>query len=247
VDRTKEIVRLKNLLDPIAQTTVVVYLRRQEDYLVSAYSTAVRLGSTEPLRLPGPRITRSRFDYRAMCERWADAFGRDNVKVAIFEPRQYSEPRDLLLDFARTAGLTLDLDRLEIPPRENQGLDWRLLEFLRRFNAAAPRGAARSAPHRGRLLKLLAQLPRCERATLPQAELRAFAESFAEGNAFVARHFLGREDGILFRPGKRGRVSAYTDDMPIDVAFELFGILWAEIQEEGAGASLLEKLKWPHG
>jgi hypothetical protein len=38
---------------------VVIYIRRQDDYLESSYSTAVKTGETEPLSLPvGRRLTR---------------------------------------------------------------------------------------------------------------------------------------------------------------------------------------------
>ncbi len=54
---------------------IVVYIRRQDDYLLSTYSTAVKSGATYPLRIPPDRAIEQRYDHWDMLQRWARVFG----------------------------------------------------------------------------------------------------------------------------------------------------------------------------
>jgi hypothetical protein len=62
--------------------------------------------------------------------------GMDHLSVRTFEPRQMHDG-DLLADFSFAVGFEQH-KLLQRPPNQNQSLDVRSLEFLRRFNLNVP-------------------------------------------------------------------------------------------------------------
>src|SRR5690606_10056545 len=81
----EDILRLKDMLSPLAETTrIVVYLRRQDEALLSMYSTMVRSGSSQGLQFPPGHVIALRFDYARLLGLWADVFGRENIVPRLF-------------------------------------------------------------------------------------------------------------------------------------------------------------------
>src|SRR5579862_3431976 len=77
-----EIARLKTLCSLFARnTTVVVYLRNQVDFLVSRYTNVIWEGGTAEFSFPKRRAIA---DYEILLDRWAGAFGKDNILVRRF-------------------------------------------------------------------------------------------------------------------------------------------------------------------
>ncbi len=227
-----EIERLRDLLAPIGTVAVLLYLRRQDEMWVSYYSTAVKTRSTEPIGLPTADAKREFLDYDALCTRWAKAFGAEALRVRVFDRREF-KGGDLIDDFIAAAGLGIDPSGLERPPAQNRGLDPRMLEFLRRFNRHLPHLSEQSGfrpdPRQGDLLAILERLSTENRRALPPEWRRAIMEEFSPGNSNVAKRFLGREDGRLFREEGRGeRESANPPAFTMEDAFEIFARVWAE-------------------
>ncbi|HZZ80281.1 MAG TPA: hypothetical protein VFE62_17345, partial [Gemmataceae bacterium] len=84
--RDEEVQWLKDILAPhFEKIRIVVYLRRQDDYLLSIYSTAVKSGSVRPLEVPPLRSAAARYDYWPFLSRWARVFGRDAIVCRKFE------------------------------------------------------------------------------------------------------------------------------------------------------------------
>ncbi len=117
---------------------VVVYLRRQDDYLVSEYNQHVRMYLTRFTKTIGQFYVENdfvpRFDYERLLGKWAGAFGRESV-----EPRSYdvvrSGGRSIFTDFVEAAGLEWSND-FSLPGRgqSNVSLDPYATEVLRRIN-----------------------------------------------------------------------------------------------------------------
>ena len=82
-----ELARIKALCDGIArETKIVVYLRNQADFLVSRYTNIVWEGGTKEFRFRGPPALA---DYSRLLDRWAQAFGRENIVARRFEPADF--------------------------------------------------------------------------------------------------------------------------------------------------------------
>lgn len=179
---------------------VVVYLRRQDKFLVSEYG--------QHLKMPETRYSGSihdfymrynfsgRLNYYRALTRWAKFFGEEKLIVRPFEPCQFEN--GTLVDDARTAfGLT-DV-ALEIPPdlATNKGLSGRACVLLSHAN----RHELDAASH-DRLVNFLY----CHEDAsangsydlLSSRNVVDLLAQFADSNAKVARTYLGRPDGRLF-------------------------------------------------
>lgn len=186
---------------PADPLQIVVYLRRQDKYLVSEYG--------QHLKMPGTRFSGSihdfymrynftgRLNYFRTLTRWAKFFGEENLIVRPFEPGQFENGS--LFDDARAAfGLT-DV-ALEVPQdlAINKGLSGRACVLLSHAN----RHELDVASH-ARLVDLLYRhedgLVNGSFDLLSSRNVVDLLAQFADSNAKVARTYLGRADGCLFR------------------------------------------------
>lgn len=188
-----EIARLHALLRPLFdRIEVLVYLRRQDEFLLSSYSTAIKSGAIHRLGVPDPEFTRHRYRYDLLLERWAREFGTDSVRCRIYDRSQLPNG-DVIDDFTRAIGL-VEIAGYRRPPNLNESLDARLLEYLRLLNGRMSTGfSSGQTAARGRLVRALQSIPQGSRLTLPRAQLDEFMGSLAESNAIVATKYLRRE------------------------------------------------------
>lgn len=227
---TAELLRIKQLLQKLGQIDIIVYLRRQDQLLLSSYATDVRLGSPRALTLPQSPEEKERFRYGKLCDLWADVFGRDQVHVRIFSKQRFRNG-DLLEDFLDSAGIEVLDQQLVRPAPENQSIDARLLEFLRHFNKFLPHMGKHTRfmpdPRQGNLLPILDRMSRGDKIRLPSEELERFSQEFESENKYVAETFLHREDGILFDIDDDESKDGNVPVLGVDDAFEIFAEIWA--------------------
>ena len=75
----EDVAALRALLAPFAETIdVVIYLRRQDELLLSLYSTYVKSGGKNDI---GWLAGVSWLDFDAYLQRWENAFGRERITV----------------------------------------------------------------------------------------------------------------------------------------------------------------------
>ena len=130
-----EIRRLRDMLSEIGRDIrVVVYLRRQDDFLASNYSTQIRLGAVHKLQFPAARHVIDRYDYRPLLERWNAIFG--DLIVRIYDRRRLVDG-DIISDFLDACGVARRPEFV-VPPNENVALGRDQIEFLRRLNKYLP-------------------------------------------------------------------------------------------------------------
>jgi len=223
------------LLRFAARVRVVVYIRRQDDFLLSTYSTAVKSGACAPLRLPQERIVQNRYDLWPLLERWSAVFGRENVICRKFE-RASLKDGDVVTDFLDAAGIEPDAE-FQRPEDLNEALDAETLEFLRLLNKHVPRFKARKLnPLRDNLVTLLNKASRGPLLTLGEAELAGFMAQFDESNAKVARAWFGGvrtdSDNPLFLPRSDSRQRVQQVALTPERAVELCALLWQEKQAQ---------------
>lgn len=186
---------------PADLTRIVVYLRRQDKYLVSEYGQHLKMYET---RFTGSihdfymRFNLSkRLNYLRTLTRWAKVFGAQNVIVRPFEPCQFEN--GTLADDVRVA-FGLAENALEVP-RDlpiNKGLSGPACVLLSHAN----RHDLDPDSHR-KLVDLLYRYEgRLDAAQFDLLSTRNIADlmaQFAESNRKVALTFLSRPDGCLFR------------------------------------------------
>ena len=203
---------------------VVVYLRRHDHWWLSSYNQAVKMVANPPWE-PGinaylqfcRKRKSARASHRELLERWAAVFGVAAIGVRPYEAAQ--NEGGVVADFLRTTGLVelaasaagsvervneslagdvvhiLDLvQRAQISPRMRETLKKKLLA------ERAPAPGAAPDPMRPRLRRRLIEENR------PDYE-------------YIARTFLGRDDGVLFRePEPRGDEAWEASPLPDKVA-----------------------------
>lgn len=177
----EEVARLKAFLDEFGEVDrVLVYLRRQDEFLLSTYSTSVKSGDARPFALPSDRKMRARYDYRALLELWAGVFGEAAMRPRRFEPRAWVEG-DLLADFCEAADLKVaDRDA----PARNLSLSAEGLEFLRQMNKAS--GGTRD----GQVVRAVSAITKGPKLSLSTADRRDFVSEFEDTNRWVSETFL---------------------------------------------------------
>jgi hypothetical protein len=240
----EEVERLRALIARFSDdVTIVVYLRRQDEFMLSTYSTHIKSGWTGKLALPTGAPVEARYDYEKLLDRWVAAFGREKIVPRVYERTQL-EGGDAVTDFLRAAGLEQTAD-MELPARPNPSLDIRAVEFLRRLNEILPRYIdGKPNPMRAGLVRALEKLSTGPLPTLPDAQLDQFYRSFAASNACVARDYFGRNDGILFKEARaKGNRAPIVPLTEVDL-LQIFAALWGTTRQEAAAAtSLIEDLR----
>lgn len=192
---------LRTLLLPwFEEIEVLVYLRRQDQLAVSAYSTKLKVGKT-PDKILDPDVDPQNhyYNYYILLNKWASVFGRNHIKVIFFEPAT-SQGNDLISGFLAAAGIA-DNEQWARTRRLNEKLSWQSQHLLRRYNERFPRfdDSGRNELNdrvRAKLLNWLQARYPGPPEMPPRSEAMSFYSKFRADNRQLAREWFGRE--LLF-------------------------------------------------
>ncbi len=237
--RPREIEALRDLLLSFSSDIrIIVYLRRQDDFLLSRYSTNIKAGGTEDIRIPNANTIENLYDYAAILDKWAAVFGKDNIIVRPFETSQMAG-RNLIADFSNVLGLTID-DGFKIPEDKNRSLDVYTLEFLKLFNRHIPPFVnGRTNKERGDIIELLEAVSHGPRLAVDAHTLSDFMALFTESNAEVARRYLNRADGRLFIEDRPRGAENNNGSLDVEKVVAICAHLWRQKQKQ---VGVLQKL-----
>jgi hypothetical protein len=229
----EEVGWLKNILAPHFENIyIIVYLRRQDDFLLSTYSTGVKSGVVRRLDIPPKDIIQDRYDYWNLVSRWARIFGKEQILCRKFE-RSSLKSGDIVDDILDAIGIDANPE-FDRPQDANESLDAETLEFLRLFNAHVPRFVEGSLnPNRANIIGLLSRMPQGPLITLGEAQLREFMGYFDESNRKVATEYFGGAPGdVLFAPRTDTRARTEPVTLSPERAVEIAAYLWQRKQEQ---------------
>ncbi len=184
---------------------IVVYLRRQDQFLHSWWAQRVKTARGECGRMRwSEMLARAdewmELDYHAHLERIAACFGRDAIDVRVYDRARFAGG-DVVMDFLGAIGLIPGDDFVHPSGEQNPSLGGSALEVCRILN-----GMPGISPfERSRLERRVAACGAlaggaADGAPLSLDELRAFLRKYEESNRLVARDYLGDVDGALFAP-----------------------------------------------
>jgi len=213
---------LSKILAPRLTTIeILVYLRRQDDCLLSLYAEGVKRGFT---KIPFSEfVTRSLtgngrqgfFDYRFLLARWAKAFGREQLDTRLFEKDDW-HGGDLTVDFmTRVIGSTpTNLDALRTPAFSRTSLSAPCLKAVQNINRWVPylQDGKISERQKG-LQEIIRRLPTEPKPNNTAADTARIMQHFAESNAHVKQMYFPGRPGPLFPerthsgPGNMGRMT----------------------------------------
>ncbi len=232
--RKEELQRLKELVKPYSdKPKIIVYLRRQDDYLISSYSTYVKSGGREPFRIPGEnKSSRQRYDYYHILKAWKEVFGKENMMVGVYDEAELVRG-DIIEDFLFKTGIQIRQD-YRMPERRNGSLDPVTLEYLRMFNKDVPHIAGnRINPFRADILKVLSRLNTTGKAhAYDPEELSSFYSCYEISNRKVAVEYLDR-DGDLFRENSALHEGVKkSNEVTVEELMEVGSGIWMIKQQE---------------
>jgi hypothetical protein len=206
---------LKSSLPDADEVRVVVFLRRQDLWLESVYNEDVKGGYSAADFGSFGEYYKNSLHYDQQLELWADAFGHQSIDVRVYEKDQLEggvvqqffqagglggkggDVNALVAKLAQPANATpnprLSVEALAARRKMNARIAW-LPEalWLRANSWVRKRADAISAKAGKDALFSRQQL-------MTESERAIFLEQFQIGNERVARNFLAREDGVLFR------------------------------------------------
>jgi len=230
----EEVEKCKKLMDPLFDdVSIVFYLRRQPEWLISRYYTMVNVDSMSlnfSDYLNQPELY-SLLPYHKLVERWS-IFGKDNLKIHIFDKSEFYN-NDLLSDFAHTVGF--DMAGLERVNDANISMDSASVEFQRLCNKYispfldSDGGEVRN-PDSDQIRCCIDRIAEINSKPyhLTRSEAQHILDMCREGNDWIAREYLGREK--LFNED----VSMYPEEvasphgLTLERSAEMTVALWKE-------------------
>lgn len=214
--------RLKQFVDPIARSVrLVVYLRRQDDHMVSRYQQVVKVGETRKLAERARVLDLERtYDYYARLQTWAQLLEPTEFVVRRFERDRFVDG-SLYQDFLEAVGIDARADEMTQIKTANESLDAESVEFLRILNIFRMENeTATTLPQYNRpLMPRLGEAATGPTLTMPASFLDEFMARWEEPNRRVAIEMIGDASGELFRgPRKTGNTTTeqYLDPSRLD-------------------------------
>ena len=191
-------------LEPAFDTSICLYLRRQDNMMMASYNQQIKAGTQiRPLgKVVAPQL--KQFDYAERIGAWEQVFGSARMIVRPYERAQFPDG-DLIADFMTHVLGINDLSGFVRPNDENSNPRFSrvALEFKRLINAIEE-DTART----GRFNPALIAFSGAQDAgsteifqdqdLLSSVERQKILDHFADRNADIARRFLNRADGVLF-------------------------------------------------
>ena len=188
-------------LKEIYEVDAVVYLRRQDHWLMSWYNQHVKWPFSRRHSVMTPREFLGCLDefhwldFERMLGLWEQALGRDRVAVRVIEKGQVE---DTIGDFLTHFGIDRKALKFD-ETAQNDSLPTEVLEYVRRagmYDIANPERVAIIG-----FLQAVAKSAGCSARTLyTAAERQGVLDRFAESNRAVARHWFGRDELFLEGP-----------------------------------------------
>jgi hypothetical protein len=198
--------RLKHFVDPIARSLrLVVYLRRQDDHMVSRYQQVVKVGETRTLAERAHVLDLAgTYDYYARLTAWKQRLDPTEFVVRRFERDRFVDG-SLYQDFLDAVGIDVRADDLTPILRANESLDAESVEFLRILNIFRLEDDAASIlpPYNRSMMPALERAATGPTLTMPASFLDAFMSRWEEPSRRVAVEMLGDETGELFRAPRK--------------------------------------------
>ncbi|MGV3548463.1 hypothetical protein [Rhizobium sp.] len=210
-------------LKDVYNVEVIVYLRRQDHWVMSWYNQHVkwpfsrRHSVMTPKEFLGCIDEFYWLDFDAMLSRWADALGHDKIRVRVIEKGQVT---DAITDFLSL--VNLDKSRLEMAQAlQNDSLPTEMLEYVR------PTGMFDiKNPERVAIIEFLQAVAKSAgynaRTVYTAAERQEILARFASSNAAAGKTWFGTDnlfqegppdDGGLYVEGTLAAVGKYDDLM----------------------------------
>ncbi len=180
------------------QIKIIVYLRRQDTYLMSGWNQGIKSGITKDCGCAwedyiGSRLKFSKLNYGTNLTKLASKIGKENLVVRRFEPKRFYRG-SIYADFLQTIGLELT-DEYRIEQFEsNEKLGGNTHEIQRIINNLTTDRTYHSFFRRALLSFSDVSAREYPSEMFSAEEAASFMEKFREENRKAAEEFFGGEE-----------------------------------------------------
>lgn len=227
--------RLKSNLNGY-DVKIVVYLRRQDNWLLSAYAQRVKQFESRFSgafnTFPPYRSNRVIVDYRRRLQGWADFFGSENVAVRVYEKALLSD--GLSCDFCKAIGIPYDRSYKEAKKDPNKSLSRDGVEIVRFFNNIKLDRTVHNYIVNYVMENFPPKTGQNAMGLISPAERLEIINFYKDSNAYVAKHYLGREDGILFQEPLPDTKKSWKPQIGLEESSEKLKVLLRDLLEKHA-------------
>ena len=238
---------------------VLVFLRRQDQFLYSCWTQAVKVrpakeeSHLEFLDYIARRweVEEKVLDYAHRLAVVEEGIGIENMVVRTYDPKRYEGTgASIVDDFLEAIGIDSEGEWASPEEMFNESMRDVVLETRRLMNREVATAHLEFDGGDTELRRALLYVQReleeegllGRRTGFPDEKRREMMERYAEGNATVARRYLGREDGVLFdctdiEEGTGGEaMRPYTNEEIVQVLTRVSGRLASKLDRVGRKA-----------
>ncbi|WP_234571701.1 hypothetical protein [Rhodohalobacter sp. 614A] len=220
--------------------SVIVYLRRQDDFFESLYQQSIRLGETHSFEDFLNQFDSSDFNWYSLLQGYADVFGKEKIIVRRYHKKYLPETNSLIQDFGKVIGSDI-LANFEETTSKNKGFSRDTMEITRIMNKYF------EGEERLQLRKIYDQVnakyPFEEYSFFTENERSVFLERYLESNSAVAREYLAEE--TLFPQPKYNSTNNQYNGLTLEAVIVNFSkaLLLVKEDSENEKRKLAKKLK----
>lgn len=241
VDNTNCWKRLQDhLMDHGITVKVIVYLRRQDDFLFSWWNQQVKEGmfpsSVMDWDAVSEKLPYIQLDYYNILEQIAGYVGKENITVRLFD-RGAFKGGSIQKDFLEALRLE-DTEEYEVTDSiKNPSLTKNNIEIKRLLNMLPGLDKKRNDYFRRTLTKLSAENSKEERKGMfSETEQHKFLETYKEGNTRLAEEYLGGRELFDYDYHSQGKWQFDNEEALRDIV-RFFGTITLKLMKDN------EKLK----
>jgi len=215
------------------EVTVICYLRKQEDLMVSYFSTMVKTGSNwhETLveqfaEFLAPRQGKPKhyYDYMGILDMWSNTFPR--LKCREFA-RNKMLGEDVVKDFFSLIDPSINTEELNKIIEKNTSLDAKAMEFLILLNSRVPSVIdGRVNPLRKNMVHFFDAIPTKSKMKFTEEQILKIREYFKEDNAYIQEKYCKGEPIFEY---KRSSGENYHPGLTTDEVVQVFVDVWDQI------------------
>lgn len=194
--------RIRNgLLSKGITVKIIVYLRRQDDFLFSWWNQQVKEGMLKSSVMSWEEITEQlpyiKLDYYDILTKISEYIGKENITVRVFDKKNFFGG-SIYADFLNAIHLSYTEEYQILTPFQNPSLTKNNIEIKRILNTLPDLEKKENNYFRKVLTDLSGKSKEeAGKSMFSEAENQKFLEKYREGNARIAGEYLGK-DGDLF-------------------------------------------------
>ena len=207
------------------QVKVIVYLRRQDEFLFSWWNQRVKVGKKRYSTISWQELITDRpyiqLDYYSALEKIADYVGKGNILVRVFDKNRFSSSapeNTILADFLKVLGLEYTQQYTVNNLVQNLSLSKNNVEIKRHINML-PQLSQEENAFFINIFKELSQSYsyRDTQDMFTEEELDTFLADYKDGNARIAKEYLGAEELFDYSYHAKEKWHLQNENLPTDI------------------------------